>query len=141
MSLSSVFFMSYGLERNIAAIRIIRAPFLTIASRPRFQNHHSSLYLRPYTSSAKMADPSNAPDTDYRSWSNVDLIARITTLEAQLRTQTAAYRTLQSQPTSTSSSPNPPKIPCRRSLSPSRRASPFDPSKYSTRHIALDRKS
>jgi tRNA pseudouridine38/39 synthase len=137
MSLSSSLFLRYGLERNNAAIRIIHTPFLALTSRPRSQNHHSSLYLRPYTSSTKMADPSNAPDTDYRSWSNVDLIARITNLEAQLRTQTAAYRTLQSQPTSTSSSPNPPKTPRRRSLSPSRRASPFDPSKYSTRHIAL----
>ena len=84
-----------------------------------------------------MSSSSANSSSDYTSWSNTDLIARVTTLEAQLRAQTAAYHNGHSQLTPFSSSPNPTKLPRRRSLSPSRRASPFDPSKYSTRYIAL----
>ena len=80
-----------------------------------------------------MAGPSDALGRDYTSWSNADLIARVTSLEAQLRAQTSDYCPLQSPAPPTASA----KVPRRRSLSPSRRASPFNPSKYSTRHIAL----
>ena len=66
--------------------------------------------------------------SNYSSWTHQDLIDRITSLEAQLRAQTTNYKHhLQSQapPSFKTSS---------RSL---RRRSPFDPSKYATRHIAL----
>ena len=92
--------------------------------------------VRCSVASCRMCSSGTNPQTDYSSWSNADLIARVSTLEAQLRAQTTAFRTLQDLSTSTSS-PNPPKLPRRRSQSQSRRGSPFDPSKYSTRHIAL----
>jgi tRNA pseudouridine38/39 synthase len=61
--------------------------------------------------------------TDYKSWTNADLIARVSELERQLRQQNA-------QLVARSSS-------AKRKQARSRRANVFDPSKYSTRHIAL----
>lgn len=61
---------------------------------------------------------------DYTSWTSADLIARVSELERQLRVQTAHI-------TARSTSPKQKRIP-----SP-RRATVFDASKYSTRHIAL----
>ena len=80
-----------------------------------------------------MLEPSDSPGTDYTSWSNADLIARVTILEGRLRAQTTAYRALHDTPTPTSS-PKPPRLLRRRSFSSSGR---FEPSKYSTRHVAL----
>lgn len=94
-----------------------RVPFLTTTN------------LQTLTTIARtMSCPTPPAQPDYTSWNHPDLIARITDLESQLRAQTAAYR---------ASRPPKPPGPSKRSLSPSRRASPFDPSKYSTRHIAL----
>lgn len=101
---------------------------------------------------------------DYSAQTPAELISRITLLEGQLRAQTALLATytatltpqalatsssafplpLQQAPHTSSSSTAPaPARPSRRtrtrsrSASPSRRAKPFDPSAYSTRHIAL----
>lgn len=74
--------------------------------------------------------PSPAPNleerqSDYSKWSHSDLITRVTSLERQLQAKNASYSAPQSQPSSTS-----PAVPA----SQPRR---FDPSKYSTRFIAL----
>jgi tRNA pseudouridine38/39 synthase len=63
---------------------------------------------------------------DYSNWSNADLIKRVSELEAKLRSQNAQHAN-----TPSSASPTPPK------KRPKRPAKPFDPSKYSTRYIAL----
>ncbi|EME83059.1 uncharacterized protein MYCFIDRAFT_136942 [Pseudocercospora fijiensis CIRAD86] len=60
--------------------------------------------------------------TDYTSWTNADLIARVTHLENQLRTQTLSHHHTPPQ-----KKKNPPKKPSK----------PFDPSRYNTRLIAL----
>lgn len=62
--------------------------------------------------------------TDYTSWTNADLIARVSELEHQLRRQ---HDRVKSRSTSARRKQN---------RSP-RRTNVFDPSKYSTRHIAL----
>lgn len=59
---------------------------------------------------------------DYTTWPTSSLIDRITSLEAQLRAQNANY---------TATPPVPPK------KTPKKTPKPFDPSKYSTRFIAL----
>ncbi|KAL2408581.1 hypothetical protein ABEF93_005196 [Exophiala dermatitidis] len=96
--------------------------------------------------------------SDYSNYSTPELIERISALERQLREQNARVSSLSgsdskstSTPTSTSTTstsnaaPNPqlrlqsqarPRARSR-SASPSRRAQPFDPSRYTTRHIAL----
>jgi tRNA pseudouridine38/39 synthase len=113
-----------------------KAGSLVLDSRPlMFPGISTTSYHCPRIS-YKMSSSDANSSSDYSSWSNTDLIARITALEAQLRAQVAAYHNGRSQPT-LSSSPSLIKLPRRRSLSPSRRASAFDPSKYSTRYIAL----
>lgn len=62
--------------------------------------------------------------TDYTSWTHADLISRVGELERQLRHQNAKLA-----PPSTS--------PKHRPIRTARRGNVFDPSKYSTRHIAL----
>ena len=114
--------------------------YASFSARLTVLDTHSSI-SRPNSTSPvhiwrKMFSASPDPQTNYTAWSNTDLIARVTILEEQLRAQTAPYRTLETQPVPTLPH-NPPKPRRRRSASPSRRASPFDPSKYSTRHIAL----
>ena len=64
---------------------------------------------------------------DYNSWSNADLIGRVTELEAQLRAQNIKHP----KPPSSNVSPGPPK------KKPKKPSKPFDPTKYSTRFIAL----
>lgn len=93
-----------------------------------------------------------ARTTDYATYSNADLIARITSLERQLRDQTARVASLTTKPASSSSTKSQKQKPLllktdntladgdgeRSPRSPERRAArPFDPSLYSTRHIAL----
>jgi tRNA pseudouridine38/39 synthase len=63
----------------------------------------------------------------YANWSNADLIRRVTELEGKLR----ALNSQHANTPSSSSSPTPSK------KRPKRAAKTFDPSKYSTRHIAL----
>ena len=138
MHLSPLRILRHGPITEIAAIRLCSSKSCFPESRPLSRGHHSYQALRAFTSSTKMSTLGGSHGTDYTSWSNADLVSRVTTLEAQLRAQTTAYRSLQSQPPPTSSQTQP-NVPSRRSRShsPSRRASPFDPSKYSTRHIAL----
>ncbi len=62
--------------------------------------------------------------TNYTSWTNADLIARVSELEGQLRHHNAQ---LEARSTSIT----------RKRVRSSRRANVFDASKYSTRHIAL----
>ncbi|EXJ87846.1 hypothetical protein A1O1_04773 [Capronia coronata CBS 617.96] len=103
-----------------------------------------------------MGAESTSPAADYTTYSTADLIDRISALERQLREQTARIAALgvestggdtdgkrsitaSSEPSSqlrtgTHSSLAPPRS---RSQSPSRRARPFDPTLYATRHIAL----
>jgi tRNA pseudouridine38/39 synthase len=136
MHLSHIRSLRYVLKTDIAAIRLCLFWIRPCAGRLLSHGHYSCLGSGESRSYIKMASPSDQSDTDYTSWSNADLIARVTTLEAQLRAQNTAYHTAQS-PDKPSPSPSLPRLSRRRSLSPSRRASPFDPSKYSTRHIAL----
>lgn len=113
-----------------AAQRIFHQPATTCNARltalvPPVDGHHqnhSARPLRTLPSTMSTTPPTSGPP-DYTTWSPSSLISRITTLEAQLRahnnTNTASISSR------------------KRSLSPSRRATPFDPSKYSTRPIAL----
>ena len=64
---------------------------------------------------------------DYVNWSNADLVKRVAELEEKLR----ALNIQHASTPSSSSSPTPSK------KRPKRAAKIFDPSKYSTRHIAL----
>jgi tRNA pseudouridine38/39 synthase len=64
-------------------------------------------------------DTQYTPPPDYSTWSPEDLIQRVTHLELQLRKQNLAYQ----NPTAQSTPKKPPK--------------PFDPSKYTTRLVAL----
>lgn len=82
---------------------------------PRVSRPHA----RPFRSTTNMTSPA----IDYTSWSTSDLIARVTALESQLRSQ----NTVHAHP----SSPSPPK------KKPKKPAKAFDQSKYSTRLIAL----
>lgn len=66
---------------------------------------------------------------DYTSWSHADLIQRVTALEARLASQNAAF-------TPSSSTPSP-SSPPKFQKKPKKAPSAFDPSKYSTRLIAL----
>lgn len=65
------------------------------------------------------------PPQDYNTWSNTALIDRITHLESQLRARNTAHSSVD-----TTSSP----LNKKKQKAPSK---PFDPSKYSTRFIAL----
>ncbi|KAF2215848.1 hypothetical protein CERZMDRAFT_120080 [Cercospora zeae-maydis SCOH1-5] len=65
--------------------------------------------------------------TDYTSWSNADLIRRVSELEEQLRSQNAKHTTGHSSRTS----PAPPK------KKPKKEPKKFDASRYHTRLIAL----
>jgi tRNA pseudouridine38/39 synthase len=62
--------------------------------------------------------------TDYTSWTNSDLIVRVSELERQLRHQNAQFVARATSPK-------------RQSPPTPRRAKAFDANKYSTRHIAL----
>ena len=73
-------------------------------------------------------EPAHPLSSDYTSLSHADLVARISALESKVRTQTALLSRL--------SGASNPASPARK-RSPSRRAKPFDPSLYSTRHVAL----
>jgi tRNA pseudouridine38/39 synthase len=136
MHLSHICNLHHAVKTDITAIRLCRFGFRPRVSRVLSHGLYSFLGSREFRSYTKMAKPSDETETDYTSWGNADLIARVTTLEAQLRAQNTAYHNVQS-PHKPSPSPSLPSLPRPRSLSPSRRASPFDPSKYSTRHIAL----
>ena len=76
-------------------------------------------------------DPKSQPDEDYTTWSTPSLIARITALESQLRAQNHAYTSTTTATPDTSAKKPPFKKP------PKKPPKPFDPSKYSTRPIAL----
>ncbi|KAI1616693.1 pseudouridine synthase [Exophiala viscosa] len=72
---------------------------------------------------------------DYSKYSTTDLINRISGLEEKLREHNAQLAALTSKSKSThtpSPAPSRPRTP-----SPKRQARPFDPSLYSSRHIAL----
>lgn len=77
------------------------------------------------------ASATNVEPTDYTTWDHSALVSRVHELEQQLRTRTAAYQT--SHPPDLS---DPPKSeqPSNGTFKPLR---PFDPSRHSTRHVAL----
>lgn len=79
-----------------------------------------------------MAAPSSDNvDLDYNTWDHSALVARVQDLERQLRSHTTSIRPfLSSAPSVSANSQN-------SSVSASRRLKPFDPSRHSTRHIAL----
>jgi len=90
--------------------------------------------MRPACSPLSTAD--NATTTDYTTYSTSDLISRITALESKLREQTAQIAaSTTASPASLDTRPQNQRngSPSR----PSRRVKPFNPSLYSTRHIAL----
>ncbi|TKA41031.1 hypothetical protein B0A49_12618, partial [Cryomyces minteri] len=72
-----------------------------------------------------MAEPAN-----YADWSNEQLIARVTELEQRLKDQTESFKPSRSTISDRVALPNLPK-------QKSRPIHAFDPSKYSTRFIAL----
>lgn len=80
--------------------------------------------LLPVTSTAKSMEEQ---PHDYTNWSNNDLIKRVTDLELELRAQNARHLRL---PPSNRSPVSPKK-------KPKKAAKAFDPSRYSTRLIAL----
>ncbi|KAK4991581.1 pseudouridine synthase deg1 [Elasticomyces elasticus] len=65
--------------------------------------------------------------TDYSAWSNADLIKRVTDLERQLKRRIAPEPPAPKSPGSSAATPKKPSKPHK----------PFDPSRYSTRLIAL----
>ncbi|KAI4196211.1 MAG: hypothetical protein LQ350_006704 [Teloschistes chrysophthalmus] len=81
-------------------------------------------------SSAKELDHQSSIDStpDYSTWDSRHLVERVTQLEEQLRTRTAKYELLSRRAVSASPTPKPTRIKTTRQ---------FDPSKYSTRFIAL----
>jgi tRNA pseudouridine38/39 synthase len=127
----------YAFKASIRRPQCSKAGSLVFDSRPQILGGISSTSCHRPRISYKMSSSNANSSPDYTSWSKTDLITRVTALEAQLRAQTAAYHNSDSQPMPLLPSSQNPTLRRRRSLSPSRRASPFDPSKYSTRHIAL----
>ncbi|KAK5475400.1 pseudouridine synthase deg1 [Exophiala xenobiotica] len=96
----------------------------------------------PSTTTTGLESAPSTTSTDYTSYTNADLISRISRLESQLRDQTARLAALttstsSSQQPATSQQRSPPLGLRTPSPSPSGRSRPFDPSLYSTRHIAL----
>ncbi|KAF1825344.1 pseudouridine synthase [Dissoconium aciculare CBS 342.82] len=68
---------------------------------------------------------------DYTSWSHADLIQRVSELEVQLRAKNDQVRKITNGPTSSSTSHDPPR------KKPRKAPKQFDPSRYTTRLIAL----
>ena len=67
------------------------------------------------------------PTSDYSGWSNDDLVRRVSELEAKLRALNGQHTTISSSST----------IAPAVLKKPNRPSKPFDPARYSTRHIAL----
>jgi tRNA pseudouridine38/39 synthase len=86
-----------------------------------------SATFRPISNTCSRSSPrgkmSAQETTDFTSWTNTDLIGRISDLEHQMRQQKAQLLARSTSP--------------KRKQRRSRRADAFDPSKYATRHIAL----
>jgi len=92
----------------------------------------------PSSPSASTTDHIASATTGYTTYTNADLISRISHLESQLLEQTARLAALTSSSSSQQPASGTSHKPLRlQSPSPSRRARPFDPSLYATRHIAL----
>lgn len=88
-----------------------------------------------------MAEKQQASTTDYSSWSNSRLIARVTELEARLKASNERFSSngvphACTTTTIASGIPTPPDAP-RPYRKPKKPPTPFDPSRYSTRLIAL----
>lgn len=99
------------------------------AKIPYYSHHRRHFTLKTTMSS----------QPDYTTWDTNSLIARITSLEEQLRSHNLAFSSLRT-PSNLSSSPtpNPSAIaPQLSSNKPRRAAKPFNPTKYTTRLIAL----
>lgn len=101
-------------------------PFVSPASLSTKASRRASNSLAPKTTMTEETP-------DYKTWDNDQLIARVTELERQLKEHTKSLKSKPKPPTPppfsfnpTPSAPGKPHVP---------RA--FDPSKYSTRHIAL----
>lgn len=99
-----------------------------------------SPYRTSFTSTKVGMDSQQQPSgTDYSSWSYSRLIARVTELEGRLKASNerfssdSASHTCATPASTTPTSPNPPR-PYRKPRKP---PTPFDPSRYSTRLIAL----
>jgi tRNA pseudouridine38/39 synthase len=104
-----------------------------IAGEPLGNPQNQRLCFRPSASFRPISNTCSLPSrrgrmsaqetTDYTSWTNTDLIGRISDLERQMRQQNARLSARSTSP--------------KRKRMRSRRANVFDPSKYATRHIAL----
>lgn len=104
----------------------LRCRRFDLSPESRFYSGPAISYKKaPLTSSRRARMDSSK--SDYRDWSNEDLIRRVSELEAKLRAQNIDHA---STPSSSASL----NVPKKR---PKRPAKPFDPSKYSTRYIAL----
>jgi tRNA pseudouridine38/39 synthase len=118
--------MKSSLRRGITFVSFIaREPLnslktQTLCLQPR-------AIFRPISNTCSLPSPrskmSAQETTDYTSWTNTDLIGRISDLERQMRQQKAQLLARSTSP--------------KRKQTRSRRANDFDPSKYATRHIAL----
>ncbi|KAK3065440.1 hypothetical protein LTS18_009283 [Coniosporium uncinatum] len=76
-----------------------------------------------------------ADDTMYSNWSQADLIRRVTELEQKLKAQNANFPTPSTEPSPEHVSLRAPSPTLR--PKPKKRSKAFDPSKYSTRLIAI----
>lgn len=86
--------------------------------------HHSEYRLVSYLRTTRTKPPAMDPPPDYTSWTNTDLISRVTALETHVSAQNLAHL----------KSPSPPPQSYKKKIKPPNR---FDPSKYNTRLIAL----
>ncbi len=125
-------------EQQSAAVAHRRFISTSLSLHTRFTMTATTKHELNDTSS----ESADGPTTNYTTQSPSELISRITTLEKILREQNALLSRLTTSTKVTctpSPDPQPSSIPSRRrskDRSP-RRARPFDPSLYSTRHIAL----
>ncbi|KAJ9661971.1 pseudouridine synthase deg1 [Coniosporium apollinis] len=89
-----------------------------------------------------MADQQQPSRTDYSSWSNSRLIARVTELEARLKASNERFSSSSAShacatPASVSPTPSNPPRSYKKPKKPKKPPTPFDPSRYSTHLIAL----
>lgn len=103
--------LASSIQRNLTERRAIRV-------HSTWQSHP-----RPLPAVLKAMDT-----TDYASWSNADLIKRVSELEAQLRLQNSRHPN--NVPVSRNASPDPKR-------KPKKAPKPFDPDRYTFRKIAL----
>ncbi|KIW02205.1 tRNA pseudouridine(38-40) synthase [Verruconis gallopava] len=82
---------------------------------------------------ASYSSMASTPGTDYGNWSHEDLIKRVTQLESELKAQQERLTSLLPQPAAEPA----PAAEVTTAKKKTKKHTPFDPSKYTTRYIAL----